>query len=414
MTQAHQAYPGSGSRIIQPSEVFQAESAEPERKTSIVVVREAMTLSGYIPEWEELAAAALEPNVFYEHWMLLPALEAFGAGKDICFVLILIRDPEKPDAPSKLGGLFPLEFVPRIKSLQRPALSTWQHVHCCLGTPLIRADAVHECMVELLLWLRSGDATATLMELKWISGEGPFHRAVSDLLQDLGMTSSVTGTSTRDLLRIERDAKKGDSAVSSELRRGLNRKEKRLSERGRVEHVVLKPGDDAGRWIEEFLRIETGSREGQRGSALACSETYRRYFTDMASSAFARGRMLMLGINFDGRPIARGCTLISGDGSFALRTAFDEEFARFSPAAMLELDNFRLLGELTGVQWMDTCPAGQNALLTRHTNNRRTLQSLAVGGGASGELVISGLPLLRWANNRVRGGGSIEPSTRRR
>jgi len=371
-----------------------------------------MTLSGYIPEWEELAAAALEPNVFYEHWMLLPALEAFGAGKDICFVLILLRNPENPEAPAKLGGLFPLEFVPRIKTLHRPALTTWQHLHACLGTPLIRADAVHECMVELLLWLRSGDATATLMELKWISGEGPFHRAVSELFHDLGMTSWVTENVTRQRLRAEHDGKRGGSGVSAGLRRRLSRKEKRLSERGRVEHVVLQPGDDAGRWIEEFLGIETGNRAGQRGSALACSETYRRYFRDTAKSAFARGRLLMLGIDFDGRPIARGCTLLSGEGSFALKTAFDEEFARFSPDGLLELDSFRLLGELTGVHWMDACPAGHNTLINLHSNDRRTLQSLAVGGGAPGELVISGLPLLRWANHEIRGGSSIEPSAR--
>jgi len=41
-----------------------------------VVVRDLSTLSRFVPAWEELAAAALEPNVFYEHWMLLPALEA--------------------------------------------------------------------------------------------------------------------------------------------------------------------------------------------------------------------------------------------------------------------------------------------------------------------------------------------------
>src|SRR5262245_26166413 len=145
------------SRILTPSGLIHPTAVEPERKTSIVVVRESMTLSGFIPEWEELAAAALEPNVFYEHWMLLPALEAFGADRDICFVLVLIRDPANRDAPAKLGGLFPLEFVPRIKRLQRPALSTWQHGDAALGTPLVRADAVHECMVELLLWLRSGD-----------------------------------------------------------------------------------------------------------------------------------------------------------------------------------------------------------------------------------------------------------------
>src|SRR5262245_44078223 len=103
-----------------------------------------MTLSGFIPEWEELAAAAVEPNVFYEHWMLLPALEAFGADRDICFVLVLLRDPASPAAAPKLGGLFPLELVASADRLRRPALSAWQPAECPLATPLIRADAVRE------------------------------------------------------------------------------------------------------------------------------------------------------------------------------------------------------------------------------------------------------------------------------
>ena len=58
-------------------------STNSKHKTSVVVVRDLPALSSFVPAWEELAAAALEPNVFYEHWMLLPALQAFGAGKDL-------------------------------------------------------------------------------------------------------------------------------------------------------------------------------------------------------------------------------------------------------------------------------------------------------------------------------------------
>src|SRR6266699_7109311 len=54
---------------------------------SVVVVRDLRGLTGFIPDWEELASRALEPNVFYEHWMLLPALEAYG-GKDLAVLLV--------------------------------------------------------------------------------------------------------------------------------------------------------------------------------------------------------------------------------------------------------------------------------------------------------------------------------------
>jgi len=367
-----------------------------------VVVRDLSTLSRFVPAWEELAAAALEPNVFYEHWMLLPALEAFGAGKDINVVLVLIHDPHNPDAPAKLGGLFPLEQIPRYRKLMVSVLSLWQHAHCYVCTPLVRADAARECMVEFFQWLRSGGANASLLELRCISGDGRFHKLLVDLSNELGLRSCITDIFTRGLWR-ERNDKNTlpESAVPGELRRRLRRKERRLSERGRVEHLAMRPEDDIGRWIDEFLRVEASGWKGQRGSALASSEADRRYFTEIATSAFRRGRLLMLGLNFDGLPIARRCAFVAGEGSFAFKTAYDEEFADFSPGAILEMDSIRQLQTLPAVRWMDSCATPDNVLVNRLSNDRKTIQSLAVGGGALGELVVSGLPLLQWATRLI-------------
>ena len=367
-----------------------------------MVVRDLSTLSRFVPAWEELAAAALEPNVFYEHWMLLPALEAFGAGKDINVVLVLIHDPHNPDAPAKLGGLFPLEQIPRYRKLMVSVLSLWQHAHCYVCTPLVRADAARECMVEFFQWLRSGGANASLLELRCISGDGRFHKLLVDLSNELGLRSCITNIFTRGLWRERNDENTlPESAVPGELRRRLRRKERRLSERGRVEHLAMRPEDDIGRWIDEFLRVEASGWKGQRGSALASSEADRRYFTEIATSAFRRGRLLMLGLNFDGLPIARRCAFVAGEGSFAFKTAYDEEFADFSPGAILEMDSIRQLQTLPAVRWMDSCATPDNVLVNRLSNDRKTIQSLAVGGGALGELVVSGLPLLQWATRLI-------------
>ena len=372
-------------------------STNTKHRTSVVVVRDLQALSGFVPAWEELAAAALEPNVFYEHWMLLPALEAFGAGKDLRVVLVLIHDPHNPDAPEKLGGLFPLELIRGFRKLKVSTLSLWQHVHCYVCTPLVRADAASECMVGLFQWFRSGGASASLMELGCISGDGPFHKMLVDLTNEIGLLTWVTDVFTRGLWNDGYGRKTNpELAVSGDLRRRLRRKEKRLSEHGRVEHLVLRPEDDVGRWIDEFLQIEASGWKGQRGSALASSQGGRHYFTEVATSAFRRGRLLMLGINFNGRPIARRCAFVAGEGSFAFKTAYDEEFAEFSPGAMLEMDSIEQLQALPGVRWMDSCAAADNFLVNRLSNDRKTIQSLAVGSGALGDLVISGLPLLRW------------------
>ena len=44
----------------------------------IVTARSAEELQPHVGAWDDLAASAVEPNVFYDSWMLLPALQAFG------------------------------------------------------------------------------------------------------------------------------------------------------------------------------------------------------------------------------------------------------------------------------------------------------------------------------------------------
>jgi hypothetical protein len=50
---------------------------------------------------------------------------------------------------------------------------------------------------------------------------------------------------------------------------------------------------------------------------------------------------------------------------------------------------------------MDSCATSDNFLVNRLSNDRKTIQSLTVGGGALGGLVVSGLPLLRWTTRRI-------------
>ena len=383
-----------------------AESPSAARSTSVVVVRDLQKLSSFIPAWEELAEHALERNVFYEHWMLLPALQAYGAGKDIGVALVLIdSDGNRPGAGS-LAGLFPLRLIPRFRNLKISALSLWQHPHCYLGTPLVRADRAVECVSGLLQWLRRG-ASAKLLELPWIAADGPFRTLLLERCTDLGLTSWTTESFTRGLWRQATNAAGGPgAAVSGALRRRLRRHEKRLTESGRLEHVAMGPAEDIGRWIEEFLRVEASGWKGASGSALACSESGRRYFTQITTAAFRRGRLLMLGLDYDGEPIARRCAFLAGDGSFAFKTAYDERFGHYSPGTILEIDSLLQLQGLGRVRWMDSCAAPDNALINRISNDRKAIHSLAIAGGPLGEAVISGLRLLRWTNRRLLRRGS--------
>ncbi|HVL36089.1 MAG TPA: GNAT family N-acetyltransferase, partial [Burkholderiales bacterium] len=193
-----------------------------------------------------------------------------------------------------------------------------------------------------------------------------------------------------------------DAAMASPWRKQLRRRERRLQERGKVQLVALSPGDDPRRWIDDFLRLEASGWKGRLGTALACSEGNRRFAVEALRAAAQRGRLHMVGVDFDGAPIARCCNLLAGEASYAFRTAYDEAFAAYSPGLMAEVHSIREFHALPSVAWMDSMTDPNNELLNRLWKHRRSYQTLLVGTGVWGELWTSTVPLLRWAKRRTR------------
>src|SRR5256885_10633791 len=68
---------------------------------------------------------------------------------------------------------------------------------------------------------------------------------------------------------------------------------------------------------------------------------------------------------------------------------------------MVEMDSIRQLHSLPELRWMDSCATADNFLVNRLANVRKTIQSVAIGAGALGELLVSGLPLMRWTTRRI-------------
>jgi len=363
-----------------PSAVSRGRLSDPQvLRTEII--EDATALARLIPQWEDLAANSLEPNPFYEHWMLLPALECFAKRGEVG-IFVLWRD-------GRLAALFPFQRARRYKGLPAGALSAWRHRHCLLCTPLVRAEGAAETLAALLARLR---AEAPLLELSYIQADGPFH----DALRRAGARPYVDNKYERALLSKARDAESYiQDSLSRHLRQELRRRERRLAERGKVTHTVMRPGDDLGRWVDEFLRLEAAGWKGREGSALACSEANRRFAVEIFAAAFARGRLHMVGVDLDGRALARCLSILAGEGSYAFKTAYDEEFARYSPGVIVEVDRIREFHGLPGAQWMDSFTAPDNEVLNSVWKGRRTIQRLVIGTDARGRLAAASLPILQ-------------------
>ena len=338
------------------------------------------SLRALVPDWEALAADAAEPNPFYEHWALLPALEAYAARDDVRCIAVW--------QDGRLDALFPMQLERRFRGLPISALRSWRHRNMLVCTPLIRARAAPQCITALL---RSG--LAQVMEFLWVSAGGTFYGALAEAASQAGLPWTVSDAYVRAVLVRDRDPR---SRFNSNMKNNLRRWQARLAQVGKLTPVRLAPDGGLAAWTEEFMRLEASGWKGKAGSALSCREDDRRFVAAVFPEAFRRGRLQITGLDLDGRPLARHCMLTHGEGAFCFKIAYDEAYASCSPGILGEVDNVGQFLELPGLRWLDSNTAPENNhSYARVWKDNRTMQCIAVGTRAAGRLAVAALPLLR-------------------
>src|SRR3954454_13808747 len=140
-------------------------------------------LEAIAESWQDLAAAAAEPNPFYEPWMLLPALRSFARNGRVEVVLV--------SRGERLCGLFPVAW-------RRGRAELWRHPYCYLSAPLLRRgceQAVTRC------WLDELSRTAAFVRLEDVPGDGAIRLHLVDALYERGWPALVSQAYTRAILR---------------------------------------------------------------------------------------------------------------------------------------------------------------------------------------------------------------------
>jgi CelD/BcsL family acetyltransferase involved in cellulose biosynthesis len=185
------------------------------------------------------------------------------------------------------------------------------------------------------------------------------------------------------------------------MKNNVRRWHARLATHGQVKAVQLGPGDDVTAWLEEFMCLEAAGWKGRAGSALTCREDDRRFVAEIFPEAFRRGRLLITGLDLDGKALARHCMLAAGEGAFTFKIAYDEAYASCSPGILADVENVRWFMESTGPDWIDSNTARENTSYGRVWKDRRTVQRVAVGIHGAGRVALAALPLVRLAKRSL-------------
>jgi hypothetical protein len=324
--------------------------------------------------WDELAQCAAEPNPFFESWYLLPSLESFdreGNSSVLCF-----------RQGGKLAGIMPIVRQQRYGGWPLAHLGTWLHPNIFFGTPLVAAGAEFRFWRAVLDWADSNPGLSLFLHLNQIALSGPVYSALVSVLAAEGRPWGVVERKERALLSTDLD---GEAYLAKWMpaakRKDLCRRFRRLGELGEVDFRWETGSDGLLRWIDEFLALEAAGWKGDAGSALACDAATEALFRKSLIGAAGRDRLARLSLRLNGRPIAMLSTFLTPPGAFGFKTAFDEDYARFSPGFLLEREFLSALRRF-GLSWCDSCAAADHSVMNQIWHERRPVGrvSIAIGG----------------------------------
>ena len=321
-------------------------------------------------DWRDLAGVAEEPNAYAEHWFVAASLEALGPASG-ARLLEVRRD-------AVLIGLIAVAEGSHYGRTPVRHATNWWHHNMFLGTPLVRRGEARAFWSAVLDTLDGADWAPNFLHLRALAEDGPVHEGLAAAAAERGRACVAVHRESRAMLAAGLDpAAYYEANVRPKKRKEIRRLRSRLAELGPVSARALGPDDDLDEWCTRFLALESAGWKGRAGSALACDPAKAAFFRGALAGARAAGRLHFLRLDLGERPIAMLVNFLAPPGSFSFKTAFDEDYARFSPGVLVQLENLAML-ERPEIGWMDSCAVENHPMIDSLWSGRRRIVRVTV------------------------------------
>jgi CelD/BcsL family acetyltransferase involved in cellulose biosynthesis len=279
--------------------------------------------------WTNLAARALEPNIFLEPAFALSAAPALGS--DVKVGLIWSQT-----LPRELLGLFPVRVEHWRYGRPLPVLSGWMHPYAPFGVPLVHREFAEPVVAAWLDHISADPSLPAYLLIPFVCDDGGFATVLDRVLARRGCAHASFDRHQRALLAPQGDrAGYIDHAIAAKQRRELARKWRRFEDLGATEIVRARTPEEVAAALEEFFRIEESGWKGRVGTAAASDPAIRQFMTNAVTRLVAQDQAAIRSLRVGEQVIAVAITLRSGHSAWGWKIAYDETYARFSPGVQL-------------------------------------------------------------------------------
>lgn len=346
---------------------------------SLECARSLQELNRHRDAWALLASDCAESNVFYEP---VPFIAAVSNLIDNRRFLCLYVYRQTEDC-RELIGFFPfLETCKGFRGRTR-CYSSFTHLHCYLCSPLLHNDHQALAVTALLDWIDSKPDGVRVFGFYKIAAAGAFAVQLFASLQRRRQPGFVESSHHRALIEIRGDTQTYlRAALPRRRRKEFRRLRNRLEELGAVRLETLVCDDTQATWVDRFLLLEASGWKGERGFAMDNTAADSGFFYDLVAGLGKESRLILHTLWLDDKPVAMKCNLLAagGMGGFAFKIAYDEEYARYSPGVLLELDNIdNLFSRHKSIEWMDSCADPGHPMIDHLWRERREIAYVMCG-----------------------------------
>lgn len=355
----------------------------------VVILESADALGPYRADIEELAAASADANSQFEYVTLAAAMEHLPGGQKVRVALVWSDADE--NGKRILTGLVPYRVSLGFYGLPKPVWRVWRHIHSYISTPVLRSG--HE-RLALRRFLALADMSgAVFVEFPLFHAGSAFAEALEDVVGR--QHRHVAGTNAHERAFLQSDLSEEaylSTHIRKKKRKEFNRLWNRLAELGELRFETHDGGVDPAAWMNRFLSLEARGWKGRRGTALRADPGQRAFFENICLGAHAQGKLHCTDLTLDGRPLAMLASFRAGEGVYTFKIAFDEDYSRYSPGALLML---KAIGAFLGderIAWVDSCAVPNHPMIDHIWAQRRAMRSVLVS--CSGRF---GAPSVRYA-----------------
>lgn len=327
-------------------------------------------------ELDFLSNRAMEPNVFFSAGFLAPAMPRI---EDRQVRMALIRDNN--GKRSRMRLLMPFSVDKPGFAVGPSIIRVWANTFGPLGTPLVDGEGAAETLDNLFEGLIQRELhLPTTLVLPDIRLNGPFAQMARAVAIGRNLPITTANPYSRPMLESSEDALDYlSAAISPSHLREMRRQWKQLEKQGELVYSVARQPGDIHRRMEEFMALEASGWKGKKRSALVLDRHHAAFAREAISNLAGVDAVRIHTIDLDGRAIASMIVLMMGGEAYTWKTAFNEDYARYSPGKLL-------MGELT--EWhlddanivrSDSCAVPDHPVMSRFWREREEMGTLIIG-----------------------------------